>query len=102
MDSSSFLHKCPSKIPKDAVYCHKPNIVKSAAKVLDKLRSNEEVVVVAEMQVGKSELMKRVIYVINKYNDKLKDYGVCIDKYNVYVVICASSGIKRTSQSKIT
>ena len=62
------------KIPKNILsteYLHNKNIVKAAANIIKLLVDNDEVVCSAQMQSGKTDVMKRLIYVINKYNDEI-------------------------------
>lgn len=93
----SFLHKVPksdnsSEKLDENFYQHKPNIVKAAASVLKKLRQCTEVVTVAQMQSGKTDVMKRLVYVIHNYNAKIENVlGLNIDKNHIYLIICASS-----------
>ncbi|AKI80326.1 hypothetical protein QJ850_gp373 [Acanthamoeba polyphaga mimivirus] len=92
-----------SKIPTDTKkidYHHKKNIVKCATKIIKHFLDYDEVVTVAEMQSGKTEVMKRLIYLIRTHNDKLRSLNIEIDKYNVYLILCASS-INLKEQLKI-
>jgi hypothetical protein len=95
----SFLYKIPENISATD-YHHKNNIVKCAAAVIKKLTEYDEVVTIAEMQSGKTDVMKRLIYIINKYHDEIKEMNVDIDKHNIYLIICASS-INLKNQLKI-
>nr|URM62039.1 DEAD helicase [Mimivirus sp.] len=55
------------------------------------------------MQSGKTDVMKRLIYIVNNNNDQLKKLNINIDKYNIYVVICASSiNLKTQLQQKLS
>jgi hypothetical protein len=89
-DKYKFSYFVPSNV-KDVDYHHKNNIVETVAKIIKKLEKYDEIVTIAEMQSGKTEVMKRLIYLINNFNNNIKDLGVNIDKYNVYLIICASS-----------
>lgn len=85
-----FLYKIPSDVsPKD--YHHSEPIIGCVSKIIKKLKKHSEIVTVAEMQSGKTFCMKRLIYIINKYNDSIRDLGIEIDKFNIYVILCASS-----------
>ncbi len=98
---NNFLYQKPDKIT-DSSYCHADNVVKCAARVVKKLVNFSEVIVVAPMQSGKTEVMKRLIYLINNYNAKIKLLDVEIDRYNIYVVVCASSiNLKKQHQDKL-
>ena len=85
-----FLYKVPSDATKKD-YHHKENIVNAAAEIFKKLIKYNEILTAAEMQSGKTDVMKRVIYIVQKYNDEIKDLGINIDKHNIYLVVCASS-----------
>lgn len=98
---NSFLYHIPSDAKEDDYY-HNENIVDAAAGILKKLVKYDEIVCCAQMQSGKTDVMKRLIFLINKYNDKVKEMGVEIDKFNIYLVICASSlGLKEQLKSKL-
>ena len=90
MSKHQFLYYIPDDIS-DTDYHHQDNIVNAAASIIKRLINNEEVVCCAEMQSGKTDVMKRLIYVINNYNEKIKSLGVDIDKFNIYLIVCASS-----------
>ena len=89
-DKYHFLYKIPSNIS-NGEYHHNKNIVKASARIFKKFRKYNEVVAISEMQAGKTELMKRIIYIIRNYNSHLRNMDIEIDKYNIYVVLCASS-----------
>ena len=96
-----FLYNIPSDI-KLTDYHHKANIVDCVASIIKKFKKYDEVVAVAEMQSGKTEVMKRLIYVVNNYNDKIKNMNIGIDKHNVYVIICAScTNLKQQLKTKL-
>ncbi|BCS83405.1 DEAD-like helicase [Cotonvirus japonicus] len=99
MSKYNFLKNIPNNVNKND-YHHKDNVIECATKIMKKFRKNYEIVTVAEMQSGKTEVMKRLIYLINNFNDKLRNLGINISKSNVYVVICASS-VNLKSQHKI-
>ena len=87
-------HKFLYKVPEDKTnkdYHHNDNIVKAAANIFKKLTKYDEVLTAAEMQSGKTDVMKRIIYIVQKYNDSIKELGINIDKHNIYLIICASS-----------
>jgi hypothetical protein len=86
----NFLYETPSNIS-NTDYHHKENIVNTVADIIKKLEKYDEIVTMAEMQSGKTYVMKRLIYVINNYNDKIKNFNINIDKHNIYLIICASS-----------
>jgi hypothetical protein len=86
----NFLFEIPSNIS-ETDYHHKENIITTVANILKKLKNHDEVVVIAEMQSGKTDVMKRLIYIINNYNNKVKNIGANIDKHNIYLILCASS-----------
>lgn len=97
----NFLYEIPSDI-KDDDYHHKPNIVEAAASVIRTLMEYDEVVTIAQMQSGKTEVMKRVIYLIKNYNSKIKNIGINIDKHNISLIICTSSiSLKRQHKRKL-
>lgn len=85
-----FLYKIPSIINEND-YHHYENIVNCASHIVKKLTKYDDVVCVAEMQSGKTDVMKRIIYLVNKYNNRIRDLNINIDKYNIYLIICASS-----------
>lgn len=97
----NFLYKIPSNLKEDE-YCHEENIVKTAAKIFKKFKHHREVVTVAEMQSGKTEVMKRLIYLVNEHNNDIVNMGINISKYNIYIVICASSiNLKKQIKQKL-
>ena len=86
----NFLYEVPDHaLPTD--YHHNSNVVECVAEIIKKYRSYDEVVCCAEMQAGKTNAIKRLIYVISKYNDHIQNLGIDISKYKIYLVICASS-----------
>lgn len=98
---NNFLYDVPIKINDDD-YSHSNNVVKAAAKIFKKLKDNDEVITLAEMQSGKSEVMKRMLYIINNHNKQLQKFGIKITKYNIYVIICASSkNLKKQHMEKL-
>jgi len=97
----NFLYKIPKSIQNDE-YHHNENVIGAAANVIKKFIEYDEVVTIAEMQSGKTDVMKRLIYIINKYNDEIKEIGINIDKYNIYLIICASSiNLKNQLKTKL-
>lgn len=97
-----FLYDIPKSL-KDNDYHHRKNIVDAGAKILKKLMTYDEVLCCAEMQSGKSDVMKRLVYVINNFNDKLKKNGIQIDRNNIYLIICTSSvNLKTQLKTKIS
>lgn len=90
VDKYQFLYEVPHDKREDD-YCHNSNIVKCAASIIKKLVIHEEVVTVAEMQSGKTEVMKRLIYLIDTYTNKINKLKVNIDKKNIYLILCTSS-----------
>ncbi|AQN68526.1 DEAD-like helicase [Saudi moumouvirus] len=100
--SYKFLYKIPHNI-NDEDYYHNNNIVECSANILKKFRKYREVITIAEMQSGKTDVMKRLVFIINNYNKDLKNIGIDIDKYNIYVIICASSlNLKTQHQLKLS
>jgi len=89
-DKYNFLDKKPSDL-KDDDFHHGDNVVKATRSIFKKFIKNEEVVCCAEMQSGKTDVMKRMIYIINKNNNQLLDLNIDIGRMNIYLVICASS-----------
>lgn len=85
-----FLYKIPSDAT-ETDFHHRDNIVNATANIIKKFRNHDEVVTIAEMQSGKTDVMKRLIHVINKYNNEIKNININIDRHNIYLVICASS-----------
>jgi hypothetical protein len=85
-----FLSKIPKNL-KDNDYLHKDNVVTAAKRIMKKFITNYEIVCMAEMQSGKTEVMARLVYLINNHNDELKDLGINIDRHNVNVILCTSS-----------
>lgn len=75
---------------KDA-YHHGTEIVKTVANVIKKFVEHTDVLITAEMQSGKTDCMRRMLYVINNHNQDLQEMGIHIERYNVYVILCASS-----------
>lgn len=90
MKKYNFLYNVPEIID-DNDYLHNDNIVNASASLFKKLIKNHEVVCCAEMQSGKTDVMKRLIYVINNYNKNIKSLGININRFNIYLVLCASS-----------
>lgn len=86
----SFLLRTPDNIPQKC-YHHNDNIVKTAMKIIKKLKTYDEIVTVAEMQSGKTEVMKRLVYIVNNFNSKLSNIKIDISIGNVYVILCTSS-----------
>lgn len=69
----------------------KPNVVKTTKRIFKKFVDFYEIVCCAEMQSGKSEVMKRVVEIVKTNNKELKEYNIDIDKMNVFIILCASS-----------
>lgn len=90
MSKHQFLYQVPNNIT-NTDYHHNDNIVDAAASIIKQFAKYEEIVCCAEMQSGKTDVMKRLIYLINNYNEKIKTLDVNIDKFNIYLIICASS-----------
>ncbi len=86
----NFAHHIPSNI-NTTDYHHRDNIVETVAKIIKRLEKYDELVTIAEMQSGKTEVMKRLIYVVNNFNNEIKNLNIDIDKHNIYLIICASS-----------
>lgn len=100
-DKYKFLYKIPSST-NACDYHHNTNIVNAAVDIFKKFKKYDEVVAISEMQAGKTELMKRIIYTVRNYNSNLRSMGVEINKYNVYVILCASSkDLKYQLQEKL-
>jgi len=98
----NFLYKVPASILKTD-YHHNDNIINAAAKIIIKFQKHNEVVVIAEMQSGKTDVMKRLIYIINNYRDQLANINVKIDKRGVYVVLSASNiNLKNQLKEKLS
>ena len=89
-DKYKFLYKIPKDVT-DTDYHHNENIVEASANIIKKLEDYDEVLTAAEMQSGKTDVMKRVIYIIQQYNSEINDLGINIEKHNIYLIICASS-----------
>lgn len=101
MSQYDFLYDTPDVINSDD-YHHKPNIVKAAAKIMKKLVKKREVVCCAQMQSGKTDVMKRLIYLVDNYRKKLEKMGVKISRKNIHLIICISSvNLKKQLQSKL-
>ena len=86
----NFLYNIP-KNKKTNDYQHNPNIIDAAARAFKKMVNYEEIVCCAEMQSGKTEVMKRMIYIINNCGDKLSKHDIDIDQHNIHLILCASS-----------
>lgn len=86
----NFLYKLPKRLNDDD-YHHKENIVNACAKIIKKLMESREVICAAGFQSGKTDVMKRLIYVIQNYPDELKKLDIDIYKYNIYLISCVSS-----------
>lgn len=84
------LYQVPSSLKPDD-YHHQPNVVRAAAKVLRKFMEYEDVLCCAEMQSGKTEVVRRLIYLIQKYNQDIRKLQVDIDRFNIHLILCASS-----------
>ena len=95
------LYKVPDDHT-DVDYLHKENIVNAAAEIIKTYTEYTEVVLIAEMQSGKSEVMRRLVYVIQQFNSKLRNLGIDIDRTNIYVVLSTSSiDLKQQLKNKI-
>ncbi|CAH6421638.1 Hypothetical protein MVR_LOCUS308 [uncultured virus] len=96
-----FLYETPDDAgPLD--YHHNPNIVNASASIFRKLARHDEVVCCAQMQSGKTDVMKRLIYTASKHGPALAKMGVCIAKSNIYLIICASSiNLKNQLKAKL-
>lgn len=100
-DKFKFLFKIPQQLKNDDFH-HKKNIVTACSKIIKKFRTSNEIVCVAECQSGKTDVMKRLIYIIQKYEHKLKRIGIEIHKYNIYLISCVSSiDLKKQLQGKL-
>lgn len=98
----NFLYKIPKDI-NDTDYQHRENIVNAAAEIFKKFKKYREILTTAEMQSGKTDVMKRVIYIIQKYTEKIRDIGINIHANNIHLVICASSlNLKNQLQEKLS
>lgn len=91
MSKYLFLDKIVIDPPISDKFIHVPNVVKTASSIVKKLIKNTEVVCCAEMQSGKTQVMARLIYLINIYNNKLCNIGIDIYRTNIFIIICASS-----------
>lgn len=99
--SMSFLKRAPSKISK-FTYCHNDNIVTAASNIFRKFQDEEEVICCAEMQSGKTDVMKRVIYVINTFPKLLSGIGITILSSRIYLILCISSiNLKKQLKTKL-
>lgn len=97
----SFLYNIPDDYDKND-NSYKKNVVNAAAEVIYKLRKYQEIIVIAEMQSGKSEVIKRIGDIINHSYSKLARLGINIIPRNYFVVICASSiCLKNQHQKKL-
>ena len=65
------------------------NIVKCAYDCLVRLKNESEILLVAETQSGKTQVMNRLTEIALKYKNKLKQEGIIID--NIFIFICCSS-----------
>lgn len=96
-----FLKKVPDNTL-ETDYLHYDNIVEAVEKIFKKLTKYDEIVTVAEMQSGKTEVMRRLVYVVNNYPKELKKIKINISVGNVYVILCASSkNLKNQLKQKI-
>jgi hypothetical protein len=101
MSDLKFLYYKPKDIDSED-YHHTSNIISASANVFKKFKKNQEVVVIAEMQSGKTEIMRRMIYVVKQFNNKLRKHGICIDKHNIHIILSASSlQLKEQLRSKL-
>lgn len=101
MSKYDFLYNIPDTI-KENEYHHNENIVTATANIFKKLTKYDEAVCCAQMQSGKTEIMKRIIYIVNNYNNEVKNININIDKHNIYLIICASSiNLKNQLGSKL-
>lgn len=87
---NKFLRLRPKNIQQND-YHHTINIINAVDEVFKNLtlKTHNEVIVCAEMQSGKTEVMKRIIYVVQKHNQELRNIGIHID--NIFVILCVSS-----------
>lgn len=100
--SDNFLNKTPPYI-KENDYHHNKNNISCSKKLFKKLKKHKEVICLAQMQSGKTEVMKRIIYIVKNENEKLKKFGIDIDRSNISVIICASSlGLKEQLKEKLS
>lgn len=96
-----FLYRIPDNIKNDE-YHHNDNIVKCVGSIVKKMRIYDEILCCAEMQSGKTDVIKRLIYVIRKYNDRMKELDIFIDCQKIYLIICTSSlNLKNQLQHKL-
>ena len=99
--NTSFLNRIPDNVS-DTDYMHKSNIVKAARKIFNKLALYDEVICCAQMQSGKTDVMKRLIYIIKNYRNDLDKMGINVSRNNIYLVICASSvNLKNQLEKKL-
>lgn len=90
-----FLYKKPADVT-STDYQHKKNIRFAAADVIQAFESNLEVLLIAEMQSGKTEVMRRIVYLIKQYNSDLRNLNIDIDRSNIYVLLSTSSTALKT------
>ena len=101
MTKYDFLYNVPEEICPGS-YHHNDNIVQASAKILIKLRKHDELVCCAQMQSGKTDVMRRLVYLINTYNVKIAKLDLAINQCNIYVILCASSiNLKMQLKSKL-
>lgn len=87
---TKFLYKIPDSNSENRYY-QEPNIINASAKIFKKMIEYEEIVCCAEMQSGKTDVMKRLIEVVKCYGSKLSGLNINIDKGKIYVILCTSS-----------
>lgn len=89
----SFLSK---NLSIENTYIDEPNVVSTVKKIMSKLVDEEEILCCAEMQSGKSEVMKRIVYMVNKYYKKLSTYlKYAVTLNRIFIIVSTSSiGLK--------
>lgn len=95
MSQYDFLYDKPPIIMKKDFH-HKLNIIEASAKCIKKFEKQNEIVLVAETQSGKTSVMKRLVYLVQKSNPQLSDLNVIINKYDIFVIICSSDTALKT------
>lgn len=92
-----------NKLSIDNTYVDESNIITTVTKLFRKLKNNFEVLCCAEMQSGKSEVMRRIAHLIKIYPKEISSYlKYDIDITKVFIIISTSSvGLKTQLQSHI-
>lgn len=71
------------------IYYNEKNIIKTTRDIICEFETNNQLLLYAPTQSGKSEVMNRILGLSQKYQNNLNNLGLHFD--NIYIIICASS-----------